>query len=566
MEQRRRPTRPGSIDGFLDPSARRYSDFRRRTTRQQPVEVSPRLSRRAAPSQPATVEDASYRNASYARLSGTGQSLIGAALPNPKLTGQHKTQENRRHKNGGFSRQGVPVKANKPKRSIKRKLVAVIAVFMILVIGVGGWLDWNVNKVFHCGATCGVRGVQALFSHATLNGEAQGRVNILLAGYQGKQSDEGPLTDSIMIVSINTKTHTAFTMSVPRDLWVYIPGIGNYQKINAANTVTSFNQPGYFKGGMGQLQQIIEKDFGIPIDYYALIDYTAFKDVVNAVGGITVTIKSPDPRGLYDPNVDKAHGGPVKLPNGPVKLDGIQALALALARGDSPYAYGFPQSDINREQHQRQMLVALGQKAASAGVLTNPLTIDHLFGALGSNMKTDLNLQDALRLAQLAHEITVSKVRSYGLSYAGSNPLLKTYVAPDGEDSLIPKAGVGDYSQIRNFYLQLTSNNPIVREDASVVVLNASNVLDLAHKEAGILTGKGFNVTSITDANTEHTQTMIVDMSDGKDPASLQALEKLFPGQVTTSTSSSPEAAEAKGFNANFVVILGRNWDTSTAS
>ena len=125
---------------------------------------------------------------------------------------------------------------------------------------------------------------------------------------------------------------------------------------------------------------------------------------------------------------------------------------------------------------------------------------------------------------------------------------------------------MGDYSQIRNFYLQLTSNNPIVREDASVVVLNASNVLDLAHKEAGILTGKGFNVTSITDANTEHTQTMIVDMSDGKDPASLQALEKLFPGQVTTSTSSSPEAAEAKGFNANFVVILGRNWDTSTAS
>ena len=76
---------------------------------------------------------------------------------------------------------------------------------------------------------------------------------------------------------------------------------------------------------MGQLQQIVEQDFHIPIDYYALIDYTAFKDAVNAVGGINIDIQSPDPRGLYDPNVAKADGGPVRLPNGPVHLNGSQA-------------------------------------------------------------------------------------------------------------------------------------------------------------------------------------------------------------------------------------------------
>lgn len=560
MDFKQNPRNTGSIDGFRNRPVQQ-TGYRRQSVRarvpaesqEQPVQSQPTIrSKRPL-----------YRNSPlYPRNINSSRSMIGTTLPNPEFGQRFGSSENPQRQGLQSPPKGDSVKKRRAKWSWKRKAMAVCAVLIAIVIGIGGWLDWNVNKVFHCGISCGV---QALFSHTTLNGEAQGRVNILLAGYQGSQSDEGPLTDSIMIVSVDTKNHTAFTMSIPRDLWVNIPGLGRYQKINAANTVTNFNQSGYFKGGMGQLQQIIEQDFGIPIDYYALIDYTAFEDAVNAVGGITINIQSPDPRGLYDPNVDKVHGGPVKLPNGPVTLNGLQALALALARGDSPYAYGFPQSDINREQHQRQMLVALEQKASSAGVLSNPLSIDHLFSALGSNVKTDLNLQDTLRLAQLAHEVNISNIKSYGLSYAGSNALLKTYLAPDGEDSLIPKAGVGDYSQIRNFYMRLTSSNPIVKEDASVVVLNASNVNNLAHKEANMLLSKGFNVTSITNANTEHAQTMIVNMSGGKDPASLQTLQQLFPGQVTTSDTTPAEATEAQGFKASFVVILGRNWDNTAA-
>ena len=301
--------------------------------------------------------------------------------------------------------------------------------------------------------------MQALFSTTRLNGEAQGRVNVLLAGYQGSSSDEGALTDSIMVVSIDTRNNTAFMLSIPRDLLVHIPGYG-YQKINYANSVSSFNKSGYFKGGMGQLQQIVEQDFGIPIQYYALIDYRAFEDAVNAVGGITVNIQSPDPRGLYDPNVDKAHGGPLKLPNGPVNLNGLQALALALARGDSPYAYGFPKSDINREQHQRQELAALEKKALSAGVLTNPLTMTHLFDAIGNNVTTNLSLADALRMAQLVKQVNVSRIKSYGLSYGNSNSdLLTTYYSQTTGDSLIPKAGINNYSQIQSYYNSITSSS-----------------------------------------------------------------------------------------------------------
>ncbi len=383
---------------------------------------------------------------------GNGQSMIGMTLPNSQYRRQYAPPKTVPKKSRGIR---LWKRKDKSKRwSWKRRILSTFLILLAILIGFGAWIDWNINKVFHCGFLCDT---QALFGTTTLKGEAQGRVNILLAGYQGKQSDEGALTDSIMIVSIDTKNNTAFTMSIPRDLWVHISGRSEYEKINAANTVAHFNKPGYFYGGMGQLQKIVEKDFHIPIDYYALIDYKAFEDAVNAVGGITVDIKSPDPRGLYDPNVNKVHGGPVRLPNGPVKLDGLQALALALARGDSPYAYGFPLSDINREQHQRQMLIALEQKAASAGVLTNPLDINSLFSAIGSNVKTDLNLQQSIKLAQLAHKLNFSNIKSYGLNYSGSNALLTTYVAPNGEDALIPKAGVGDYSQIQAFYQDITS-------------------------------------------------------------------------------------------------------------
>ncbi len=385
-----------------------------------------------------------------ARADNSSGSMLNATLPNSMYQGR--------------SLGGTSFKANndaKPKKKrwfMRHKLASSIILVFVVLLGIGGYfggrLLGDVNKVLHGNI---FSDVHALFSTTRLSGEAQGRVNILLAGYQGANSDEGALTDSIMLISIDTRNNSAFMLSVPRDLLVHIPGYG-YQKINYANSVSNFNQPGYFKGGIGQLQEIIEHDFGIPVQYYALINYNAFESAVNAVGGITVNIQSPDPRGLYDPNVDKAHGGPVKLPNGPVTLNGLQALGLALARGDSPYAYGFPLSDINREQHQRQMLVALEKKALSAGVLSNPLDVTHLFDAIGNNVTTDLNLADVLRLAQLAKNINVSNIQSYGLSYSGKNNLLVTYYSPTAGDSLIPKAGLDNYSQIQSYYLSLTAS------------------------------------------------------------------------------------------------------------
>ena len=219
-----------------------------------------------------------------------------------------------------------------------------------------------------------------------------------------------------MLLSIDPKNHTGFMLSIPRDLWVYVPGLKSYQKINAANDVTNFSQAGYPNGGMGQLQEIVQNDLGIPVDYYALVNYATFRDAVNAVGGITIDISSPDSYGLYDSYTN------VKLPNGEDNLNGQVALNLARARcdaGSGDICYGFPSSDFTRTMYQREMVVAILKKATSIGVISNPLKVTSLFSSIANNVQTNLSLQDVLSLDQAIKGINFSNLGSY--TYSISN-------------------------------------------------------------------------------------------------------------------------------------------------
>ena len=347
-----------------------------------------------------------------------------------------------------------------------------------------------------------------------------------------------------------------------------MPGLNSYQKINAANDVTSFSQPGYPSGGMGQLQQIIETDLGIPIDYYALMDYGAFRDSVNAVGGVTVNIQSSDPRGLYDPDYDYTdHQKFVDLSNGEHTLNGEQALDLARARGDPSGSYVFEDSDFQRTKDQRELFIAIAEKAKTLGIITNPDKVSNLFSALGNNVQTDMTLPDVLALIQLIKGTNPANAQSYSFSSTltgGSNPILTDYTSPSGQDAIIPTAGLGNFAALTQYYEQLTSSNAIVKEGANVVILNGSDVVGLAAKQKTVLVDKGVNVASIADASREYPTTMIVDNSKGADPSTLKLLKQLYPGATTTSNTTPAEATEAQGYNASFVVILGQNWDPTT--
>jgi len=333
-------------------------------------------------------------------------------------------------------KQGIPF-----KRMLKRILIALL---VILLAG-GGWFGWriysNVVKV------TGDKNPLHLFQSVPLK-NTNGRINILLAGYSADDPAHAgaTLTDSIMVVSVSQKDNTAVIISIPRDLWASIPGYG-HQKINATypyGESSKFAQTGYPSGGMGLLEKVVGDSLGITINYYALINYTAFKDAVNAVGGISVDLTSDDnPYGLYDPYTN------LKLPNSIVSLDGQTALNLARARGDGPGSYGFPRADFNRTEHQRKMLIALKDKATSGSVISNPFKIGELADAAGNNVKGDMKTNEMESLFVLMKKIATNKITSVGLNDVNGKNLLKSYTTSTGLSALAPAAGVDNYTAIQ---------------------------------------------------------------------------------------------------------------------
>lgn len=375
-------------------------------------------------------------------------SMLNMALPNPAYhTALHEAQ----------AKQDFPQEPKKGKKIAKR-----IGIFLLVILIISGlWVGWkfvyNSAKIFGWGNLFG------LFQNTKLKGEDEGRVNILLAGNSSDDAGHGgaDLTDSIMIMSINTKDNTAFLLSVPRDLYVEIPDHG-YAKINEVyqdGQTDKFSESGYAEGGMGLLEKVISQKFGITSHYYALVNYSALRDAVNAVGGITVTIESSDPRGLYDPSRDLTSGLPlVKLSNGPNYLNGQQALNLARARGHAYGAYGYGLSDFTRTENQRKILIGIKEKASSSSTLSNPIKVGNLFDSLGNNVQTDMKIAEVKRLYTVTKKIPSGDIASASLNNGKDVQLLQSYTNRLGQSTLVPAAGVDDYTDIQAYVQKLISD------------------------------------------------------------------------------------------------------------
>lgn len=433
-------------------------------------------------------------------------------------------------------------------------LKRVVIILLILVLLTGGWLAFkflsNAHKAFG-GSLLGV------LKSTKLDGEDVGRVNILLAGNSADDvgHNGAQLTDSIMIMSIDTKNNKAFLLSVPRDLYISTDDGDTHEKINQAyvdGENEKFSKDGYPNGGMGQLEEVIEDSFGLKMNYYALINYNALKQAVDAVGGVDFNVTSKDPRGLYDPNIDYSTGGPlVKLTNGVHHLNGQQALNLSRARGDSYRSYGFPASDFDRTEHQRQLLVALKSKAVSSGVITNPSKLSSLSDVLGNNVHSDLKIAEVKRMYELVKGIDSSNIRSLSLNSANGMNLLKGYTTKNGQSTLIPEAGLDDFSDIQSYILQQTSSNPVVQEGASVVVLNGTTTSGLAAQQKTKLTDKHITVDAVGDAKEDLAVTSIIDVSKGKKPATAKYLAQLYGNHLTTVNPYDGV------YDTDFIIVVG---------
>lgn len=186
-------------------------------------------------------------------------------------------------------------------------------------------------------------------------------------------------SDTMMLVHLPADRKKAYVISLPRDSWVEVPGHGR-QKINAA----------FSYGGPNLTIRTVESLTGVRIDHYAAIDFEGFRDMVDAVGDIQVTLD----RAVVDPMHQKSWKAGVNT------LDGERAMWFVRQR------YGLPNGDFDRIKRQQAVLSALAKKAASSGTLTNPLRLNGFLDAFTKSITVD-------------DSVTVGRLRSLALSLRG---------------------------------------------------------------------------------------------------------------------------------------------------
>ena len=337
-----------------------------------------------------------------------------------------------------------------PKRSRWKRRLAVLSLLLfvpVLVFGIWNYLNYSraSEKIF------GSSNILGALLPTPLKGEGRGRVNVLVAGYSADDPEHAgaTLTDSIMIISLSTEGKGGYMLSVPRDLYVSYPK-GSRGKINEAyyrGETAKFRESGYPAGGMGLLAKTVTQNLSIPIDYYALVNYAAVRDTTDALGGITVTIESTDPRGIYDPNFQPQEGGPLRLPNGTQSIDGQTALRLTRARGAAG-GYGLAQSDFDRTRNQQAVVIGI-KNAVTLKQLLDPRKNEPLLDAVADNVRTDIAVSEVLPLFRLFRNVPTEQLKPVSLRNFNGQNLLIGYTTPTGQAALVPAAGMNDYSDIR---------------------------------------------------------------------------------------------------------------------
>ncbi len=559
--------RSGSVDGFAPSGNNTFArqgsigfENMRRHTRQ---------ARTPQPSQTAQgggqVDNFRRANGWYGaaqpKLTAEPHTQQSNMLPTPEPRGGHNAPQ---HAQPTLFAPGLMASAGKTKSRKKRNIKKIVkrtalALTVLTIVGGGAFVAMQlvrVKGIFKGGGDIAVA-LNKDVDPSQLKSEGDGRVNILLLGKGGENHPGGELTDTILVASIDPIQNEAGIISIPRDLYVKVPSQGS-MKINSVHYIGSqayINEQGNAdkaaveKAGTDLLEETIETVLGVPIHYNVTVDFTAFKEAVDAVGGIDITLDDA----IYDPNFDWEYGrNALKLAAGANHLDGQTALLLGRARGAAG-GYGVG-TDFDRNENQRKMLIALKEKIFSLGTFGNPAKIASLVSAFSNHVSTNFSTDELMRLYEIGKAIDTSKISSIDLVQPPNSFLTTSQI--DGLSVVLPKEGFEEYAAIHAFVASALRDGYLKKEDASIVVLNGSLTPGLAATKANELKGLGYTILSTANAPTSDYQaTQIIDLSGDTKKYTRRYLEQRFG--VTVGTTLPDPAID--GTNADFVVILGAN-------
>ncbi len=248
------------------------------------------------------------------------------------------------------------------------------------------------------------------------------RVNILVMGIDRRPGQAFiSRTDTMMLVSIDQETNSASILSIPRDLYVVIPGRGR-DRINTAFVYGSVdNNPA---GGALLAMQTVEYNLGVFVDHYILVDFSAVINGINEIGGIDVYV----PYTINDPTYPDMNYGfdPLFIPSGQQHFDGVTALKYARTRHQD--------NDFYRARRQQQVVLAVRDKVLALGLTEMIGRAPALYNQLENGVRTDLSLQQIIELARMAGEIPDDNIRNEVLDHN----YVSNYLTEEGASVLIP--------------------------------------------------------------------------------------------------------------------------------
>ena len=370
------------------------------------------------------------------------------------------------------------------------------------------------------------------------------RINVVVLGLdlrRDEPDDQPARTDSVMILTMDPFSKTGGAFSIPRDTWLEIPdGYGGYVKdrINVAYEMGEYTYDDYDGGGAGLVKDTIEHNFGIPIDYYVALNFNNFIELIDELDGVDIDV----PEYAYDPaysDCNACYEYAVEFLEGAEHMDGERALEYARIRASD--------NDFKRIERQQLIVKATARKAADLGtVFTNALD---LYDKYKDAVKTDISDIQIGGLADLARQIGPDNIRTVSMAEA-------TYPCYDCPGAVL----LWDEDKVEELKAQVFSDGILQSDGATVMILNGTQIPDLAAEFASFLRTQG--ITSDRVSTDEllngplYDRTIIVDL-DGKNETVDRLADWLGLPKTRIKTASDPEAIEFADSDTSVVVVLG---------
>jgi LCP family protein required for cell wall assembly len=380
------------------------------------------------------------------------------------------------------------------------------------------------------------------------------RVNILLLGTDQREDEKGlpTRTDTMILVTLDPVSRSAGMLSIPRDLWVAIPlaQVGE-DRINSAHFFGDYYK--YPGGGPALAKRTVALNLGVPIHYYARVDFKGFERIIDSIGGINIDVEKP----IRDDEYPDGNYGIMRIfiPAGLQHMNGQTALQYARSRHS--------ENDFGRIKRQQRVLLALREQGLQLGLLPK---LPWLIATLKDAVSTDIPAKEALVLAQLAAQIDVNSIQSRSID----ETMVTGYITPGGADVEIPRRDELSKLIKDMFYtkrapaptpipptptVSITEDRQKLKDEAAKIEIQNGTLTDgLAGRAKAALDVRGYTVLRIANAElSNYKETVLVYYTDDKKYTRDQLVRFFGISAANVRNGNNPRS------DVDFRVIVGAN-------